>query len=80
MGGRADKLFIAGVGVGGHLALLTAFYSQHIFGGAFCLDATVPDSLVGVIKTGAEAAVVFPNLEAKKDMFICVTKWKADMS
>jgi len=46
MGGRADKLFVAGVGVGGHMALLSAFYSQHIFGGVFCLDACAPDSLV----------------------------------
>lgn len=27
MAGRADKLFIMGVGVGGHIAMLSSFYS-----------------------------------------------------
>lgn len=49
MSGRADKLFIVGVGVGGHLAILSAFYSQHIFGGVFCLDTTLPDSFMHIL-------------------------------
>lgn len=75
MGGRADKLFIMGTGVGGSLAILSAFYSQHILGGAFCLDTAAPDSLVSAIQSG-EGASIFPNYEAKKNMFICITKWK----
>ena len=79
MGGRADKLFIMGTGVGGHLALLTAFYSQHVFGGVFCCDAIMPDGLV-TGATGGEGGAIYPNFEAKKNMFICVTKWKGKIS
>ena len=79
MGGRADKLFIAGVGVGGHVAMLSAFYSQHILGGAFCLDTAPPESLVQAIQ-GGEGAAIFPLYEAKKNMFLCVTQWKASLS
>ena len=79
MGGRADKLFIIGTGVGGHLALLTAFYSQHVFGGVFCCDAIMPDGLVAGA-TGGEGGAIYPNFEAKKNMFICVTKWKGKIS
>lgn len=80
MGGRADKLFVAGVGVGGHIALLSAFYSQHILGGVFCLDTPLPDNFMSAVQTGAEAAAIFPLYEAKKIMFIGVTKWKASLS
>ena len=80
MGGRADKLFIGGVGVGGHIAMLSAFYSQHIMGGAFCLDTALPDNLISAVQTGPEAAAIFPLYEAKKNMFICCTKWKASLS
>ena len=38
MDGRADKLFIGGVGTGGQLALQAAFYSPDVIGGAFCAD------------------------------------------
>ena len=80
MGGRADKLFIGGVGVGGHIAVLSGFYSQHILGGVFCLDTALPDNLLSAVQTGAEAAAIFPLYEAKKNMFVCVTKWKATLS
>ena len=79
MGGRADKLFIAGVGVGGHIAMLSAFYSQHILGGVFCLDTAPPEMIVNSIQSG-EGHAIFPNYEAKKNMFICVTQWKASLS
>lgn len=79
MGGRADRLFIAGVGVGGHIAVLSGFYSQHIVGGVFCLDTTLPDSFMHSVSAGAEAAAIFPLYEAKKNMFICLTKWKASL-
>jgi len=78
MSGRADKLFIAGVGVGGHIALLSAFYSQHVFGGAFCLDTPAPESIVHGIQ-GGEGAAIYPLYEAKKNMLICITKWKATL-
>lgn len=46
MEGRADKLFIGGVGVGGHIAMLMAFFSQHVFGGVFCLNIAPPEMIV----------------------------------
>ena len=79
MNGQANRLFVAGVGVGGHLALLSAFYSQHVFGGVFCLDTAPPESLVQAI-TGGEGQTIFPLYEQKKHMFICITKWKASMA
>ena len=78
MGGRADKLFIMGVGVGGHIALLSAMYNQHIFGGAFCLDVPPPEAIVNAIQSG-EGAAIFPLYEAKKNMLICITQWKASL-
>ena len=78
MSGRADKLFIAGVGVGGHIAMLSGFYSQQIFGGVFCLDTPAPESIVQGIQSG-EGASIYPLYEAKKNMFICITKWKATL-
>ena len=78
MGGRSDKLFIAGVGVGGQLAILTAFASQHILGGAFCLDSELPESLMQMVQSN-EGASVYPQYEAKKNMFICVTDWKSSV-
>ena len=78
MGGRADKLFIAGVGVGGHIAMLSGFYSQHILGGVFCLDTAPPEMIVNAIQSG-EGAAIFPLYEAKKNMFICITQWKASL-
>jgi len=80
MGGQANKLFVAGVGVGGHIAVLSGFYSQHILGGVFCLDTTLPDNLIHLIQGGEEAAAIFPLFEAKKNMHICLTKWKASVS
>lgn len=79
MGGRADKLFVAGVGVGGHIAMLSGFYSQHIFGGVFCLDTAPPEMLVNAINSG-EGAAIFPLYDAKKSMFICITQWKATLT
>ena len=79
MGGRADKLFLMGVGVGGHLAMLTAFYSQHVFGGVFCLDTIMPEGVVQGA-TGGEGSAIFPMFEAKKNMMVCVTKWKGKIS
>jgi len=73
MGGRADKLFVAGVGVGGHIAVLTGFFTTHILGGVFCLDTTLPDTLMNSVQSGAEAAAIYPMYEAKKNMFICLT-------
>ena len=78
MGGRADKLFIMGVGVGGHIALLSALYNQHIFGGVFCVDTPPPETIVNVIQSG-EGAAIFPLYEAKKNMLICITQWKASL-
>ena len=53
--------------------MAVAFQSQHVLGGTFCLDAQVPDSIYNVI-TSDEGASVFPQYEAKKDMWICMTK------
>jgi len=78
MGGRADKLFIGGVGVGGHIAMLSAFYSQHILGGCFCLDTPPPQQIVQGI-TGGEGTSIFPLYEAKKNMFIGIIEWKASL-
>lgn len=75
MGGRADKLFLCGVGVAGHLAMLAAFHSQHLLGGVFCLDTPAPDSLLQHVQQG-EAGAIYPNYEAKKSMFVCITSWK----
>ena len=72
MNGRAEKLFICGVGTGGHIALLSAFYSKHVFGGVFCLDKPAPEELVSTIQSG-EGSAIFPYFEAKKNMFICMT-------
>lgn len=47
--GRADKVFISGIGVGGQLAMLAGFHSQHVLGGTFCLDAEVPESIVQAV-------------------------------
>ena len=79
MNGRADKLFIAGVGVGGHIAVLSGFYSQHVLGGVFCLDTTLPDTFMNSIQAGQEASAIFPLYDAKKNMFICLTQWKASL-
>ena len=76
MNGRADKLFLMGVGVGGHIAVLSAFYSQHVLGGAFCLDTALPDGLVQGV-TGGEGSAIYPLFDAKKNMFVCVTRWKS---
>ena len=46
MDGRADKLFIGGVGVGGAIALQAAFYSPDSIGGAFCADNEVPENIL----------------------------------
>ena len=46
MDGRADKLFIGGIGVGGALALLTTFYSPDAIGGVFCADSEVPQNII----------------------------------
>jgi hypothetical protein len=78
MNGRAEKLFICGVGIGGHIALLSSFYSQHIFGGVFCLDIPAPDELVNAIQS-REGAAIFPQYEAKKNMFICMTEFKKSL-
>lgn len=78
MSGRADKLFITGVGTGGQLALLAAFHSQHILGGAFCLDKEVPESILQAVQSN-EGPSIFPQYEAKKNMFICVTQYKASL-
>ena len=72
MAGRADKLFIMGVGVGGHIALLSSFYSQYVFGGVFCLDTPPPEAILNAIQSN-EGAAIFPMYEAKKNMFICIT-------
>ena len=77
MGGRADKLFICGVGEGGQLAMLTAFHSQHILGGAFCLDSEAPDTIIQHIQS-AEGAAIYPQYEAKKNMFLCITAFKGN--
>ena len=79
MNGRADKLFIAGVGVGGHLAMLSAFHSQHVLGGCFCLDVGAPDSIIQGIR-GQEGAALYPQYEAKKNMIIGISKFKANIS
>ena len=75
MGGRADKLFICGVGQGGQLAMLSAFHSQHVLGGAFCLDSEAPETIISAIQ-GNEAAAMYPQFEAKKNMFLCITSFK----
>ena len=62
VGGRADKIFIGGVGVGGQLAMSVAFNSQFVLGGTFCLDAAVPDTLYQIL-TSNEGAAVFPMYE-----------------
>ena len=78
MNGRSDKVFVAGLGVGGQLAMLAAFHSQHLLGGSFCLDAEIPERIVQAVQSN-EGAAVFPQYEAKKNMFICVTKYKASL-
>ena len=42
MDGRADKLFIGGVGTGGALAMMAAFYLPDVIGGVFSADSEVP--------------------------------------
>lgn len=49
MDGRADKLFIGGVGVGGEIALHAAFYSPDSIGGAFSADCEVPENILADI-------------------------------
>lgn len=78
MNGRADKLFIAGVGVGGHIAMLSAFNSQHVFGGAFCFDTSMPEAIVQGV--GSEGSAIFPQYEAKKNMSLGMGKYKASLS
>ena len=46
MGGRADKLFIGGVGLGGQIAMQTAFYGEKTLGGVFVADADIPAHIV----------------------------------
>ena len=46
MDGRADKLFIGGIGAGGALALHAALYSPDSIGGVFCADCEVPANIL----------------------------------
>ena len=46
MGGRADKLFIGGVGLGGQMAMQAAFYSEKTLGGVFMANADIPAHIV----------------------------------
>ena len=71
--GRADLVFIGGEGFGGQIAMAAAFQTQHVLGGVFCLDAGVPDTLYNTISSN-EAGVIYPQYEAKKNMWICMTK------
>ena len=58
-GGRSDKIFVGGIGVGGQLALSVAFQSANVLGGAFCLDQAIPDTIYSVIQS-KEGDSVFP--------------------
>ena len=71
--GRADRVFIGGQGYGGQIALAAAFKSQHVLAGVFCLDAAVPESIYNLVFS-KEGSSVFPQYEAKKNMWICLTK------
>ena len=46
MDGRADKLFIGGIGTGGALAMMAAFYLPDVIGGVFCADSEVPAQIL----------------------------------
>jgi predicted esterase len=69
MGGRADRVVLAGVGTGGHMALLAGFLCPHVLGGVVAIDTDIPASLYGPISTN-EGAALFPNLEQKMNMHI----------
>ena len=78
MDGRADKLFVGGVGTGGALAMMAAFYLPDVLGGVFCADTEVPSQILNDIQN-EKADTLIPQFQAKQGMFLCVTKYK-DMS
>ena len=51
MDGRSDKLFIGGIGTGGHLAMMAAFYLPDVIGGVFCADSEVPAQILTDIQS-----------------------------
>ena len=75
MGGRANKLFIGGFGLGGQIAMQAAFYSEQTIGGVFTADADIPAHIIEDIQD-ENAEALIPQFEAKKNMFICVTSYK----
>ena len=75
MGGRADKLFIGGMGMGGELAMQAAFYSPENLGGVFSADAEIPANILEDIQN-EKAASLIPQYELKQKMFVCVTGYK----
>ena len=64
MDGRADRLFIGGMGVGGSIAMQAAFYSPENLGGVFVADSEVPDNIMNDIQS-EKAASLFPQFELK---------------
>lgn len=79
MNGQANKLFLAGKGAGGHLAMLAAMYSNEALGGVFCLDAPAPEQVTSLLQSN-EAAAIWPLYEAKKNMFVCITQWQMTLT
>ena len=73
MDGRADKLFIGGIGAGGALALHAALYSPDSIGGVFCADCEVPANILADVQSEKPDACI-PQFEAKQKMFMCLTK------
>ena len=75
MGGRSDKLFIGGCGMGGTIALLQAFYSPDVLGGVFAADCEVPANILQDV-TGVKPDASIPQFEAKLNMFVGITQAK----